>query len=349
MPSSMLTYRYRIKDSTSRKHLQRLAWSVNRVWNYCNEVSMLALRRDKRWLSAFDLINLTAGVSKDLGLHSDTIAEVCREYVTRRRQFKAWRLKWRSKKRSLGWVPFKTRFLTIDGDSIKYLSHRFRFWLSRAMNGVAKTGSFSQDARGRWYINVQCEVDDPGTPLRQAEIGIDLGLKNTVTCSDGTVYTRTNITRRYANALARAQQAHKKKRVAALHAKIANSRHDFAHKTTTAIVNRASLVVVGNVSSSRLAGTRLAKSIYDAGWHQLRTMLAYKAMRLGVVYTEVNESGSSVTCADCLQRTGPRGLSQLGVREWVCTGCGSVHDRDHNASRLILRWGRPTPSGNPLT
>jgi hypothetical protein len=52
----MLTYRYRIKTSTAAKQLQPLAWSVNRIWNYCNEVSMLALRRDKRWLSAFDLI-----------------------------------------------------------------------------------------------------------------------------------------------------------------------------------------------------------------------------------------------------------------------------------------------------
>jgi putative transposase len=215
------------------------------------------------------------------------------------------------------------------------------------MSGVAKTGSFSQDARGRWYVNFQCEVEDAGTPLGDAEIGIDLGLKNTLACSDGTVYTRANITRRYAHALARAQQARKKKRVTALHAKSANSRTDFAHKPTTAIVNRASLVVVGNVSSPKLAGTRLAKSIYDAGWHQLRTMLAYKARRLGVVYTEINESGSSVPCAACLKRTGPRGLRALGVREWCCAACGAVHERDHNASLNILRWGRPTPCGNP--
>src|SRR5207245_2648826 len=54
MPSSMLTFRYRIKDATSGKHLQRIAWAVNYVWNYCNEVSLLAWRREKRFLSAFD-------------------------------------------------------------------------------------------------------------------------------------------------------------------------------------------------------------------------------------------------------------------------------------------------------
>jgi hypothetical protein len=72
MPSSMLTYRYRIKDATSRKHLQQMAWAVNRVFNFCNEVSLLAWRREKRFLSAFELINLTAGAGHELGLHTDT-------------------------------------------------------------------------------------------------------------------------------------------------------------------------------------------------------------------------------------------------------------------------------------
>jgi hypothetical protein len=48
-----LTFRYRIKDATASKHLKRLAWAVNTVWNYCNEVSVLALRRDKCGLSVW--------------------------------------------------------------------------------------------------------------------------------------------------------------------------------------------------------------------------------------------------------------------------------------------------------
>jgi putative transposase len=113
MPSSMLTFRYRIKDATSAKHLVRMAWAVNTVWNYCNEVSQYARKRDHRWLTAFDLINLCAGASTELGISSETIGEVCREYVTRRRQFKARRLRWRSRKRSLGWIPLKMRFLKV--------------------------------------------------------------------------------------------------------------------------------------------------------------------------------------------------------------------------------------------
>jgi IS605 OrfB family transposase len=346
---SILTFRYRIKDATKGKHLRRLSWAVNTVWNWCNEVSMLALRRDKRFLTAVDLINLTAGASAELGLHSDTISEICREYVGKRYASRKRRLKWRSRKRSLGWVPFKLRFLKLDDDSLTYLKRRYRFWASRPIEGTPKTGSFTQDARGRWYVNIQCEVELPQPSTSTADIGLDLGLKDLIACSDGVKYSRKNLTRTYEDALAMVQRAHKKRRVSAIHAKIANCRKDWAHKTSTTIAQRARLIAVGNISSSKLAKTRMAKSIYDAGWSMFRTMLVYKAMRLGVEYCDVNESGSTVTCSACGSRTGPSGLSCLDVRVWCCTSCGVLHDRDTNAAHnILLRSGRATPAGIPL-
>src|SRR5438093_962851 len=173
---STLTYRYRVKDQTSRAHLLQMASAINYVWNYCNEVSLLAYRRDKKLLSAYDLHKLTAGTSKDLWLSADTIQQVCTEYVTRKRQFKKIKLKWRSRKRSLGWIPFKAAYIRVENDLITYCGYHFRLWLSRSLEGSIKTGSFSQDARGRWYVNLQCEVIDRTEPLGTAEIGIDLGL-----------------------------------------------------------------------------------------------------------------------------------------------------------------------------
>ena len=84
----------------------------------------------------------------------------------------------------------------------------------------------------------------------------------------------------------------------------------------------------------------MAKSVYDSGWATLKTMLAYKAIPLGVVFKVVNENYSSVTCSVCFERSGPRGLSGLGVREWYCSACGTDHDRDVNAAQNILRFGR---------
>ena len=345
---AILTFRYRIKDATSGTHLLRMAWAVNTVWNFCNAVSRLAWRRHKHVLSACDLIHLCAGAGHDLGLHTDTLSAISQEYTRRKRQCHTITLRWRSRKRSLGWVPFKGRCVRLREGAITYTGRQLRFWQSRPVGGTVKTGNFSQDAGGHWYVNLQCAVETPGVPLGAAEMGIDLGLTTQLACSDmAAPYSRARLTRTHEAALTRAQRAHKKPRVTAIYARIANARKDWAHKVPTAIVQRARLVVVGNVSSTTLSKTRMAPSVYDAGWGQLRTMLASKAMRLGVTYREVHASWSSVTCADCLARSGPRGLRALGVRVWTCAVCGCVHDRDHNAARNILRCGRATLAGIP--
>lgn len=339
---SILTFRYRIKDSTARAHLLRLAHAVNYVFNFCNETALLVWRREKRFVSAFELINLTAGAGHDLGLHTDTLSEICQEYVRKRKACRKIRLKWRSQKRSLGWIPFKGRCVRVDGDSVTYKGRRFRFWLSRPVEGTIKTGTFAQDAQGHWYVNFQCGLDDADTPTGEEAIGIDLGLTDQIACSNGRTYSRANLTRFHETALASAQRARKKKRVKTIHAKITNCRKDWTHKVTTAIVRTAKLIVVGNVSSPKLAKTSMAKSVYDAAWGMTRTFLSYKAIRLGASYRDVNESRSSMTCSVCLAETGPRGLSRLGVRVWGCTNCGAVHNRDTNASQNILRLGRET-------
>jgi transposase len=265
------------------------------------------------------------------------------EYAIRRRQFRKRRLSWRSRKRSLGWIPFPNQALRLQGDNVRFGGRVFRLWLSRPVDGMVKAGSFTQDARGRWYINLHCDVADRTDPLGEAEIGIGLGLAQQIACSDGVVYSRENLTRQYENALALAQRAGKKKRGKALHATIANARKDWTHKATTDIARRARFIAVGDVSRTKLAQTPFAKSTYDAGWGLCRHQLTYKAIRLAGVCVPVSETFSTVTCSVCLHRTGPSGLGNLLVREWTCAHCRSVLHQDVNAARNILRAGRCTP------
>lgn len=342
----ILTYQYRLKDSGSVSvRLQKMARAVNFVWNYCNETSIKAVRYRSEWLSEYDLNYLTTGSSKELGIHSGTIHSIAAEYTTRRRQFKKFKLKWRGKQ-SLGWVPFKSSGIKVENDTVRYLGHRFKFWKSRDLTGRIKAGCFSQDARGRWYVNFQCEIEEQprlGTKI----IGVDLGCKDQLTCSDGIKYSRVNLTKHYEEKLAKAQRARRIKQVRTIHAKIANTRNDWAHKVTTALVKSSSEITVGNIESKKLMRTKMAKSISDAGFAQIKSMLAYKAIRHHVDYKEVNESGTTVTCSSCHSMTGPSGLGGLSVREWVCSSCNIRHDRDVNAARNILRLGHQTPIGNP--
>ena len=341
----ILTFKYRIKDSSSKRRLNDMARKVNFVWNYCNETSLKAIRYDSRWLSSYDLNNLTSGSSKELNLHSQTVQAIAEEYVTRRKQFKKRKLRWRGKK-SLGWIPFKAAAVRVLGDKVKFSGFEFRFWKTREM-GKIKTGSFNQDARGRWYVNFQCEVLEQASTGNRI-IGVDLGCKDQLVCSDGEKISRENLTKTYEINLAKAQRAGRKKQVLNIHAKIANKRKDWSHKTTTTLVKTSKLIVVGDINSKKLMQTKMAKSISDAGFAQIKSMLEYKAIKHQIDCKIISEHGTTVTCSTCLKKTGPSGLSGLSVREWVCEACHSGHDRDVNAAKNILRLGHQTPLGNPL-
>ncbi|MFD5495208.1 RNA-guided endonuclease TnpB family protein, partial [Streptomyces sp. NPDC127091] len=96
-----------------------------------------------------------------------------------------------------------------------------------------------------------------------------------------------------------------------------------------------------------LARTRLAKSVHDAGWSQFVHMLAYKARRYGRTLVKVGRfEPTSQVCSACGHRDGPK---PLHVREWTCTVCGTVHDRDHNAAKNVKAAGLAvTACGAPV-
>ena len=190
----MLTYSYRIKDSNGADVLVDWARSVNVVWNFCNETQLHALKWNKLWPNYAVLCNLTTGSSKELGLHSQTVQAVCQEYDTRRRQQRKRKLRWRGK-RSLGWIPFKAAGVKVQNDTVIYGGHPFRFWLTRSLGGSIKSGSFSQDARGYWYVNFQCETEQT-LSCGEGEEGIDLGLKTLATCASGKKYENQRVFRR---------------------------------------------------------------------------------------------------------------------------------------------------------
>jgi putative transposase len=337
----LLTYRYRVKDATARKSLARMATAVNQVWNYAGGIQNDSRRLNRRWPSAFELINLTSGSSKELGLHSDTVQAVCKQFAISRDAAKRkprWRVS-RGPKRSLGWIPFQcARPLKVDGDTVKFLGRKYRLWLSRPVPTDIRSGSFSQDATGRWYLNLVCELVDE-LPTGTGEIGIDLGLTTLAALSTGETIRNPRHVRKAAAKLARAQRAGRKKLARKIHRKVAAQRRHFLHETSTRIVRANALICVGDVNSAALARTKM-KSVLDAGWSALRSMLRYKALRHGARFVETDERYSSQVCSACHTRSGPRGLKDLGVRSWVCSGCGVLHDRDTNASLNILASGR---------
>ncbi|RSC12930.1 RNA-guided endonuclease InsQ/TnpB family protein [Burkholderia cenocepacia] len=342
----ILVYRYRVKSLNGLLNKQSRA--VNYVWNFCNDTQKHALKWGKKWPTGFDLNVLTTGSSKELGIHSGTVNATCEQYAKSRSQHRRPYVRYRGRK-SLGWVPLKGRDLKREGDAFRFAGNTFRVFNSRALpEGKIKDGTnFAQDARGNWFLNIVIEMPDvQARPIRSG-VGIDLGLKDFATLSTGEKLPNDRFGRRAAEKLAKAQRARKHKRhIAKLHAKVANARADFQHKLALDLVRRFDYIAVGNVSAAKLARTRMAKSVYDASWSSFRNKLRYKAIAHGATFEEVDESGSTQSCSSCGSKdstTRPKGIAGLRVREWPCSGCGVVHDRDINAALNILRCGRASP------
>jgi len=171
-------------------------------------------------------------------------------------------------------------------------------------------------------------------------VGIDLGLKEAAVASTGE-RIEGRFYRKLECQLGIAQRAHKKQRVRAIHAKIANQRKDLLHKFSSALVKHNAAIFVGDVASSKLVKTKMAKSTLDAGWSMLKTMLEYKSHQAGIVFEVVSESYSTQTCSCCgtIPASSPKGRAGLRIREWTCSDCGAVHDRDVNAAKNILARG----------
>jgi transposase len=342
----ILTYRYRLKDGNTAKKLQGMAGAVNFVWNYTAQIHRENWKRSRKYTNKYDLRPLTKGASRDLPINSQTIQAVTDEFATRTKQFKK-QLRFRTAKggKNLGWVPFNGQTVTFCGSYVVYDKQKFRLWQHRPIpeGGVVKTGSFSEDSRGRWYVNLQIEIPDSeyfleASPSNSA-VGIDPGMKTVMTLSNGVKYERDNITRKYETKLANAQRRKKKRQAKNINAKIKNSRLDFNHKSSHDIAKNHELIFFGDAKSSKLAKTRMAKGVYDSGWAQIKTFLAYKTIRRQGRMIVQNEQNTTITCSSCLKKSGPSGLSGLGVREWICEECGQVHDRDVNSAINILRLG----------
>ena len=330
----MKVIRYRIKDSTKEKELSKLSSNVNLVWNTCNDMIRKQWKESRKYTTKAQLNKITRGASKELNINQQTVQAISYELLLRIQKVKK-QVRFRSRKKSLPWIPFNGQTMKLVGDVVFYNGMDFNLWITRPLCGKIKTGSFTCDARGRWYINFSCE-DKAEAFCGQGEIGLDLGMISTVTTSQAEKLKASRY-RKWEKKLAMAQRACKKKLARTIHAKIKNSRKDAIEKFTTKIAEVNSLVVIGKMESKKLIKTFLAKSTYDNGWYMLKTRLSHKVVKHGGKYLEVPENFTSRTCSHCnLGWILPKGLKSLAIREYQCPGCLSLQDRDVNAARNIL-------------
>jgi putative transposase len=211
------------------------------------------------------------------------------------------------------------------------------------------TVTVSRDAAGRWFVSLLCEDTITPAPASDAAVGLDAGITSLVTLSTGEKVANPKHERRDRARLAKAQRELSRKakdsanrekarrKVAKVHARIADRRRDFLHKLSTRLVRENQTVVIEDLTvRNLLKNGKLARAISDAAWTDLRMMLEYKCAWYGrelvVIDRWFPSSKLCGTCGTVAAKMPPN------VREWTCD-CGTVHDRDVNAARNILAAG----------
>ena len=239
-----------------------------------------------------------------------------------------------------------------------------RYRNSRAVSGTVKNIAVTQKC-GKWYASIQTErkVEQSAHPSASA-VGIDLGIAQFATLSDGKVFEALNSFKQKQQRLARYHRAmarkvkfssnwHKaKQRVSKLHTHIANARRDFLHKTSTNISQNHAMIFVEDMKVANMSKSAkgtiedkgrnvkkksgLNRSILDQGWYEFRRQLEYKQVWAGGQVLAIAPQYTSQRCSCC-------GFTDKGNRTnqavFSCLSCGTELNADLNAARNILAAG----------
>lgn len=213
------------------------------------------------------------------------------------------------------------------------------------LSGKLISATISRTA-DHWFVSVTVELPDPIPPKHEGPaIGIDFGCINFATLSTGEVIEGPKPHKQMLSRLRRLNKSlHRKKlgsrnrnrarrKLAKLHAHIANIRCDFLHKFTTGICRNFSVIGIEDLNVFGMTKTTRARSVMDQAPYEMRRQLEYKSPMTGSVVKAADRFyPSSRLCNVCgVKNTGLK----LSDREWTCTECGTVHDRDDNASQNL--------------
>ena len=234
------------------------------------------------------------------------------------------------------------------GIIIPKLKSQIKCKFYREIIGEVKSLTISKTLTGKYFVSILVEQKNEYKQTSEGKIGIDLGIKDFVTLSDGTKYSfsvskKTKKLKKLQHYYSKKQKGSKRKeklrlRIARIYEKIANSRRDFQHKLSNKLTNEYQTICLESLKvRNMMKNHKLARAIGEASWYSFVNMLQYKGKWKGCDIIQIDQFyPSSKTCSRCNWKKENLKLSE---RSWICPKCGTIHDRDINAAKNILTYG----------
>lgn len=223
---------------------------------------------------------------------------------------------------------------------------------SRQYEGRIVSVTVSRDTDNKYYVSLCCvDIEQKAIEQTGSVVGIDLGIKDFATTSDGEVIKNPKFYRKYEERLIKAQRKLSKRKkgsnnrdkqrlkVNRWHKKITNCRIDFLQKLSAKLINDYDIISMEDLASSNMMKNhKLAKSIADASFFEFNRQLEYKARWNYKLISRIDRFyPSSQLCSYCGNKSSQ--TKDLGIRTYKCEKCGLEIDRDYNASINILNEG----------